>query len=124
MENTDLWEELKNKFREILEGDDLELNPNNEVRKFPTTDKAIFYVLQRENDECFQLRFKIESGNSHQDIIEKLKPKFPVRDFQYSTYYTDSIWIQRQKITNGDELEKDLEKMTSIIKANLKPDTW
>lgn len=119
MENTDLWEELKNKFREILEGDDLELNPNNEVRKFPTTDKAIFYVLQRENDECFQLRFKIESGNSHQDIIEKLKPKFPVRDFQYSTYYTDSIWTQRQKITNGGELQKDLERMKSIVHENL-----
>ena len=57
-------------------------------------------------------------------MIQKLKPKFPLRDFEYRTYYTNSIWIQRQRITKADELEKDLKKMTDIIiKENLKPDT-
>ena len=126
MESSDLWEKLKKKFREISkdEKDDVpESNHNVEIRRYPTSDKNIFYVLQKENDQCFQLKFKIELGNHHQDIIDALKDKFPVRDFEYRIYYTDSIWLQRQKITNEDELEKDLEKMTGIIKANLKPDT-
>ena len=94
-----------------------------EIRRYLTSDKNIFYVLVNEN-ECCRLEFRIQYGNRYQDMIQKLKPKFPLRDFEYRTYYTNSIWIQRQRITKADELEKDLKKMTDIIiKENLKPDT-
>lgn len=132
MESRNLWEELKEKFREISknnvpklnQNDDVpELNQNVEIRRYLTSDKNIFYVLVNEN-ECCRLEFRIQYGNRYQDMIQKLKPKFPLRDFEYRTYYTNSIWIQRQRITKADELEKDLKKMTDIIiKENLKPDT-
>lgn len=132
MESRNLWEELKEKFREISKNDVPELNQNDdvpelnqnvEIRRYLTSDKNIFYVLVNEN-ECCRLEFRIQYGNRYQDMIQKLKPKFPLRDFEYRTYYTNSIWIQRQRITKADELEKDLKKMTDIIiKENLKPDT-
>ena len=133
MGSRNLWEELKEKFREISknnvpelnQNDDVpELNQNVEIRRYLTSDKNIFYVLVNEN-ECCRLEFRIQYGNRYQDMIQKLKPKFPLRDFEYRTYYTNSIWIQRQRITKADELEKDLKKMTDIIniKENLKPDT-
>ena len=96
MESSDLWEKLKKKFREISkdEKDDVpESNQNVEIRRYPTSDKNIFYVLQKENDQCFQLKFKIELGNHHQDIIDALKDKFPVRDFEYRIYYTAVPYI-------------------------------
>ena len=168
MGSRNLWEELKEKFREISKNNVPELNQNDdvpklnqnddvpklnqnddvpelnqnddvpklnqnedvpepnqnvEIRRYPTSDKNIFYVLVNEN-ECCRLEFRIQYGNRYQDMIQKLKPKFPLRDFEYRTYYTNSIWIQRQRITKADELEKDLKKMTDIIiKENLKPDT-
>ena len=149
MESRNLWEELKEKFREISknnvpklnqnddvpklnqnddvpklnQNDDVpKLNQNVEIRRYLTSDKNIFYVLVNEN-ECCRLEFRIQYGNRYQDMIQKLKPAFPLRDFEYRTYYTNSIWIQRQRITKADELEKDLKKMTIIIKANLNPDT-
>ena len=142
MGSRNLWEELKEKFREISkndvpklnqnddvpelnQNDDVpELNQNVEIRRYLTSDKNIFYVLVNEN-ECCRLEFRIQYGNRYQDMIQKLKPKFLLRDFEYRTYYTNSIWIQRQRITKADELEKDLKKMTDIIniKENLKPDT-
>ena len=149
MGSRNLWEELKEKFREISknnvpklnqnddvpklnqnddvpklnQNDDVpELNQNVEIRRYLTSDKNIFYVLVNEN-ECCRLEFRIQYGNRYQDMIQKLKPAFPLRDFEYRTYYTNSIWIQRQRITKADELEKDLKKMTIIIDENLKPDT-
>ena len=131
MESRNLWEELKEKFREISknnvpklnQNDDVpELNQNVEIRRDLTSDKNIFYVLVNEN-ECCRLEFRIQYGNRYQDMIQKLKPAFLLRDFEYRTYYTNSIWIQRQRITKADELEKDLKKMTIIINENLKPDT-
>lgn len=122
MGNTASWEQLKEKFIETLKLNFSESNQNDEVRQYPTNDKHIFYVLLKENEYC-RLEFRIEFGNSHKDIINTLKDRFPVRDFHYGTFYTDSIWTQRQKITTIDDLEKDLKKMTDIIKANLKPDT-
>ena len=140
MGSRNLWEELKEKFREISkndvpklnqnddvpklnQNDDVpELNQNVEIRRYPTSDKNIFYVLVNEN-ECCRLEFRIQYGNRYQDMIQKLKPAFLLRDFEYRTYYTNSIWIQRQRITKADELEKDLKKMTIIINENLKPDT-
>lgn len=101
------WENLTNKFKELFPEE--KTMSDSEERECIADD--IFYVLKNEKS-CGALEFRINYKNRHQILVDN----FSAREYEYRTYYTDSIWTQRQRIMTAKELQKDLEKMQKIVK--------
>ena len=115
----DSWDELKKEFQKSFFGLCVQEPWENEIRAYIGNNRHVFYVLLNER-ECCQLEFRIEYGNHHQSLIDSVAIRFPRREYEYRTYYTDSIWKQRQKTLTIDELKKDLTRLREIVEMEIK----
>ena len=115
----DSWDELKKEFQKSFSGLIVQEPRENEIRAYIGDNRHVFYVLLNEREYC-QLEFRIEYGNHHQSLIDSVASRFPLREYDYRTHYTDSIWRQRQKTLIVDELKNDLTRLREIVEMGIK----
>lgn len=110
-------DDIQKRFKELFQGSDFK----QDVRTIQAWLKdGVMYELIRQGTDTpwYELRFWLQKRSWNDPLVTELRKKFPIRDYNFSTYYKNVLWSQRKAILTVEELKNDIESIRNLLKEN------
>ena len=108
-------DDIQKSFKELFQGSDFKQNDHT-IQAWPQ--KGVMYELIKRGTDTpwYEVRFWLQGRSWNDPLVTKLRKKFSIRDYDFSTYYKNVLWTQRKVVLTVEDLKNDIESILNLLK--------
>ena len=108
-------DDIQKSFKELFQGSDFKQNDHT-IQAWPQNG-VMYELIKRGTDTpWYEVRFWLQRRSWNDPLVTKLRKKFSIRDYNFSTYYKNVLWTQRKVVLTVEELKNDIESIQNLLK--------
>ena len=108
-------DDIQKSFKELFQGSDFKQNDHT-IQAWPQ--KGVMYELIKRGTDTpwYEVRFWLQGRSWNDPLVTKLRKKFSIRDYDFSTYDKNVLWTQRKVVLTVEDLKNDIESILNLLK--------